>query len=166
MINMALVIKDEKLKNDDFIYSLSEKFLIQIMEHTDAAILEKINEYCKEKGVIPYIIDEKDLKMVIELGIAEMEKRKNKSNLRFVCTCEACPEQYDVYDGDKKVAYVRLRYGALNAYPYVDDEISWCSLYTKTYGDKYKGSFDDEMERNEELDHISSIIRHYLEEMR
>ena len=26
-------------------------------------------------------------------------------------TCGACPEQYDVYDGEKQVAYFRLRHG-------------------------------------------------------
>lgn len=31
--------------------------------------------------------------------------------LEFDRTCFACPEQYDVYDGDEKVGYVRLRHG-------------------------------------------------------
>lgn len=39
--------------------------------------------------------------------------------LRFELTCGACPEQYDVYDGDvgdkhvAQVGYVRLRHGLL-----------------------------------------------------
>lgn len=33
--------------------------------------------------------------------------------LRFVLTCVACPEQYDVYDGEEQVGYVRLRSGKL-----------------------------------------------------
>lgn len=33
--------------------------------------------------------------------------------LRLVLTCGACPEQYDVYDGDRQVGYIRLRHGAL-----------------------------------------------------
>ena len=36
--------------------------------------------------------------------------RETIKNLKFVKTCDACPEQYDVYQGDKKVAYIRLRW--------------------------------------------------------
>lgn len=31
--------------------------------------------------------------------------------LRLEKTCDACPEQYDVFDGDKMVGYLRLRHG-------------------------------------------------------
>ncbi len=31
--------------------------------------------------------------------------------LTLVKTCEACPEQYDVYDGTVVVGYLRLRHG-------------------------------------------------------
>lgn len=39
--------------------------------------------------------------------------------LKLVCTCGACPEQYDVYDAnDKQVGYLRLRHGHFRAdYP-------------------------------------------------
>lgn len=30
---------------------------------------------------------------------------------RFEKTCGACPEQYDVFSGDVKVGYLRLRHG-------------------------------------------------------
>lgn len=33
------------------------------------------------------------------------------SGLELVKTCDACPEQYDVYKGDKQIAYMRLRHG-------------------------------------------------------
>jgi hypothetical protein len=35
--------------------------------------------------------------------------------LRLVQTCGACPEQYDVYQGDKRVGYFRLRHGHFRA---------------------------------------------------
>lgn len=35
--------------------------------------------------------------------------------LRLVCTCRACPEQYDVYDGDDLIGYMRLRHGYFRA---------------------------------------------------
>lgn len=31
--------------------------------------------------------------------------------IRLVKTCGACPEQYDAFDGDKQVGYLRLRHG-------------------------------------------------------
>ena len=38
--------------------------------------------------------------------------------LRFVCTCAACPEQYDVKKDGRQIGYVRLRFGGLRAeYP-------------------------------------------------
>jgi len=37
------------------------------------------------------------------------------NQLRLVNTCEACPEQYDVYRDDKKVGYLRLRHGYFRA---------------------------------------------------
>lgn len=38
--------------------------------------------------------------------------------LRLVLTCHACPEQYDVYLGDKLIGYMRLRHGYFRAeYP-------------------------------------------------
>lgn len=40
------------------------------------------------------------------------------ADLRLVCTCSACPEQYDVFDGDTQVGYLRLRHGYFRAdYP-------------------------------------------------
>jgi hypothetical protein len=35
--------------------------------------------------------------------------------LRLVQTCGACPEQYDVFDGERQVGYLRLRYGRFTA---------------------------------------------------
>lgn len=35
----------------------------------------------------------------------------NFNGLRFELTCGACPEQYDVYNGETQVGYVRLRWG-------------------------------------------------------
>jgi hypothetical protein len=31
--------------------------------------------------------------------------------IKLVMTCGACPEQYDAYDGDEQVGYLRLRHG-------------------------------------------------------
>ncbi len=34
--------------------------------------------------------------------------------IRLVKTCDACPEQYDAFDGDRLVGYLRLRHGYFN----------------------------------------------------
>ena len=45
--------------------------------------------------------------------IGKLLKRKNSmdaNNLRLVCTCGACPEQYDVYSAENElVGYIRFR---------------------------------------------------------
>lgn len=65
--------------------------------------------------------------------------------LTLVCTCEACPEQYDVFDGEEKVGYLRLRHGRFRAdVPDCGGETVYESM---TKGD---GVFDDE-EREEEI---------------
>lgn len=38
--------------------------------------------------------------------------------MRLVQTCGACPEQYDVFDGDEQVGYLRLRWGHFTAQAY------------------------------------------------
>ena len=44
---------------------------------------------------------------------------------RLICTCSACPEQYDVFDDDTgvKIGYLRLRHGYFRAdYPDCGDD--------------------------------------------
>jgi hypothetical protein len=36
--------------------------------------------------------------------------------MRLVQTCDACPEQYDVFEGDELVGYLRLRHGHFRAH--------------------------------------------------
>ena len=37
------------------------------------------------------------------------------AEFKLIQTCGACPEQYDVYRGDDKVGYLRLRHGYFRA---------------------------------------------------
>lgn len=70
--------------------------------------------------------------------------------LEFIKTCGACPEQYDVFDeNDNQVAYIRLRWG------YLSVEYDGKEIYSHTFSDDMKGSFDNEEERQKYL----SIIR-------
>lgn len=40
-----------------------------------------------------------------------IKKLYAKNGLLLVLTCEACPEQYDVFNGAEQVGYLRLRHG-------------------------------------------------------
>lgn len=76
--------------------------------------------------------------------------------LTLVCTCNACPEQYDVFDADgKQVGYLRLRHGHFRADAPV---CGWRTVYeADTKGD---GVFDDD-ERLPELRKAVAAIKHY-----
>ena len=79
-----------------------------------------------------------------------MKYKGNK--MRLVKTCGACPEQYDVFEGDELVGYLRLRHGHFYAsVPDVGGDVVY-EAYTK--GD---GIFDDD-ERDEHLDKALAAI--------
>lgn len=78
--------------------------------------------------------------------------------LKIICTCSACPEQYDVHDQDgQTVGYLRLRHGFFRAEAYVDGDEH--IVYTATTeGD---GSFEPE-ERQGHLDRALDAIERAL----
>lgn len=80
-------------------------------------------------------------------------------DLQLVCTCGACPEQYDVFDSKgHQVGYLRLRHGYFRAdYPDVYGETVYES---RTIGD---GVFDDD-ERQIELKNAIAAIRKRINE--
>jgi len=78
----------------------------------------------------------------------------------FKQTCAGCPEQYDVYDGDRQVGYVRLRWGALRA------DAGFCggdTVYSHDFGDDLKGMFADDAERRHYLNEIANALRRHYE---
>ena len=85
---------------------------------------------------------------------------------KWICTCPACPEQYDVVCvGYKTVAYVRLRYGELSVNPYVDGDIDWnTELYCYQFDDSWKGCFDNKEERSKYKKEIEKVILKYINE--
>jgi hypothetical protein len=74
--------------------------------------------------------------------------------LRLVCTCPACPEQYEVFDSAKKqVGYLRLRHGKFRAdYPDCGGETVY---QADTKGD---GVFSDD-ERQQELTNAVKALK-------
>ena len=84
---------------------------------------------------------------------------------KWICTCHACPEQYDVCFEDKPVAYVRLRRGGLSVNPYVDGDIDWnTELYYHQFDDGWKGCFDDEEETGKYQKEIEEVILKHINE--
>lgn len=61
--------------NGDFIYSASRKIITQIVKDQDEATYKAIQRYCEENNIFPNIISEDKLKLVLQLGIAELNKR-------------------------------------------------------------------------------------------
>lgn len=89
------------------------------------------------------------------------------NGLKFIGTCGACPEQYDVvYDGldgiTYIVGYVRLRYGNLYcAFPDVGGKIIYQHLFQEKAG--WLGAFPTEKARVEHLTKIADAIINTLE---
>lgn len=77
---------------------------------------------------------------------------------KLVCTSIACPEQYDVYAGDRQVGYLRLRHGWFRAdAPHHGGE----TVYEASpEGD---GMFEDH-EREKYLTEAVTAIQKYLNE--
>ena len=76
--------------------------------------------------------------------------------LRLKKTSVACPEQYDAYDGDKQVGYLRLRHGHFTVRcPDVDGEIVYM---TNPKGD---GIFEED-ERDRHLRYAVDAIEKWM----
>jgi len=72
----------------------------------------------------------------------------------LICTCPACPEQYDVFKGGSQVGYLRLRHGHFRA----DCPCRGETVYeSDTKGD---GIFDDD-ERLPEITKALAAITDY-----
>lgn len=68
-------MKINENENGDFIYSYTQKMLTQIINKKDEETLKAIYKYCEENNIEPNIIDEDKLKIILQLGIAEYNKR-------------------------------------------------------------------------------------------
>lgn len=68
------------MKENDFVYQYSQKMITQIVNKQNEETLKAIQRYCEENNVYPNIIDEDKLKIILQLGIAEYEKRFGENN--------------------------------------------------------------------------------------
>jgi len=78
--------------------------------------------------------------------------------LTLIQTCDACPEQYDAYIGDRKVGYLRMRHGHFS----VECPDAGGELVFEAKDLAGDGSFSDK-ERPEMLDKASSAILKWVE---
>ena len=65
--------------DDNFIYKCNQKVITQIIKEQDEATYKAILRYCEENNIIPNIISENKLRLVLQLGIAELSKRDLES---------------------------------------------------------------------------------------
>lgn len=64
---------------DNYVYQCNQKIITQILKDTDEITFKAIQRYCEENNIIPNIISEDKLKLVLQLGIAELNKRDLES---------------------------------------------------------------------------------------
>lgn len=123
-------------------------------------IIKSITKYCAKHNPRLFI---KSMKLSDVLQNNDI----SIDGLLFKQTCFACPEQYDVYQGDKKVAYVHLRHGHLSL-SNADISEDWFNVEAdnnsilKSYylvGDDW---FDDDNERVFYLTLFAKIIHKKL----
>jgi hypothetical protein len=98
----------------------------------------------------------------LKAALVNLEELQNKTKwpsdceidgYKLVCTCAACPEQYDVFDTTgKKVGYLRLRHGDFRA------DAPVCGADT-VYESQPKGDgvFDDDERVSELTNGVAAI---------
>ena len=63
---------------DNYVYQFNQKkkkIITQIIKDTDEITFKAIQRYCEENNIIPNIISEDKLKLVLQLGIAEYNRK-------------------------------------------------------------------------------------------
>lgn len=80
--------------------------------------------------------------------------------MRLIKTCVSCPEQYDVYEGDQKVAYLRLRWGYF--YASMKGPLGK-GVYGVEIGGSLTGQFESEEQRQYHLNLAMEAIKKELD---
>ena len=60
---------------DNYVYQCNQKIITQIIKDTDEITFKAIQRYCEENNIISNIISEDKLKLVLQLGIAEYNRK-------------------------------------------------------------------------------------------
>ena len=114
---------------------------------------DKLKVYGKRCHVIGKNIDKETKEFADEMDKLlqhQFETSITKiDGLDFHLTCQCFPEQYDIYKGDKYVAYFRLRYGTITVDEIKENEdfgVEICE-YTLKNGNGWEGEFRNKKER-------------------
>jgi len=83
------------------------------------------------------------------------------TKLTLIKTCEACPEQYNVFRDEDKVGYIRLRNGFLSVY--CPDCFKKC-VYSKKFNNENLDWFKSEKERKKYLNLCKQRIKEFLKD--
>lgn len=67
---------------DNYVYQCNQKMITQLAKDIDEIAFKAIQRYCEENNIIPNIISEDKLQLVLQLGIAELNKRDLESKGR------------------------------------------------------------------------------------
>lgn len=67
---------------DNYVYQRNQKMITQIVKDIDEMTFKAIQRYCEENNITPNIISEDKLQLVLQLGIAELNKRDLESKGR------------------------------------------------------------------------------------
>jgi hypothetical protein len=95
--------------------------------------------------------------MAMTFSTAEFDKRYTDIALKLICS--VCPEQYDAFLGDRKVGYLRLRWGEFR----VDcPDCGGETIYCVQFGDPLQGAFDNDEQRAHYLELAKAAIRERL----
>lgn len=81
---------------------------------------------------------------------------------KYFKTCNRFPEQYDVYDGNKLIAYVRLRHGMLSCYEQSKDQKLGAHIFSIQMSDDF-GEFISEEQREMWLNRIDIRLMNYFQ---
>ncbi len=81
--------------------------------------------------------------------------------MRLIRTCDACPEQYDVFQGKRNIGYLRLRWGHFVAEYLPAGRLDHTAVvvYEHQFPDGLRGEFRDESERERYLKRAVKAIR-------
>jgi hypothetical protein len=121
-----------KVKVGNKIYDGNEEPVMVILTDQDKENIKNMHPDCTKYCVYPESWGEQEEVSAWMNGEYEAEEwpwddeepERDLSKYHLVCTCGACPEQYDVYEGEKRVAYFRLRHGYFYAAcPWVGGEV-------------------------------------------
>ena len=83
-------------------------------------------------------------------------------DFKFILVSSYAPEQYNIVDENNKlIAFLRMRWGQLNVYPYKDNEIDFkTSIFKLDFDEEYLGAIPDNMK-----DELFSTIKNKLNEI-